>query len=282
MKKTFKRIAALAFAGIMALALPIMAFAADGDVPTLDKDGTYHARLGVQTKSEEGSGKEWIQRIAYYEGGNQANDGEFLHSGNLGEEAYVKYDGTFNEVEITGNGVYTVTLTDGDFNGNITPSQIQVATDIPNTGEITFSDVTLKINGIEKGSMKTAYVDDDNYAKPYCCIVMVNEWRSSKNEEIKAITEGAVGVLKAEGTNSIEITFTVSGFNKDNPDAVAPTEAPTEAPATDAPAAATTAAAAAESSSSGLPTGAIIGIAVAVVAVIVVVVIVASSKKKNK
>ena len=95
----------------------------------------YEARLGIQGTSEDGV--EWIQRIGYYSGENMDDDPTVLSTDNKEKGSYEIMDLT---AEITGNGTYSVALT---FNEDVPISiikQLQVATNIPYSEDIKFTD----------------------------------------------------------------------------------------------------------------------------------------------
>ncbi len=176
----------------------------------VDLDGTYHAALGVQTDT-----KEWIYRIGYYHDEYAGKD-EWKHlaTGSYGTKEYKKLDGDFTDVKIKGNGTYTVSLDNADFMDETEFSQMQVATDIPDTGSIKFSNMVVTVNGIEKGSFEEPYIDKDSFAGGNVCLLAINHWRP----DLVGINPMCVPSGKE---NNISITFTVSGFNYDNPDAKA-------------------------------------------------------------
>ncbi len=63
----------------------------------------------------------------------------------------IKREGTFIDAVIAGNGTYTVKAEGldlaGDFDSQDYMNLIFLSTDIPNTGEVTISDVSLKVDG---------------------------------------------------------------------------------------------------------------------------------------
>ncbi|MBQ6695206.1 MAG: hypothetical protein IJN16_00720 [Lachnospiraceae bacterium] len=272
---------------------PTIMIAAAEEAPQneFDPNGTYHAYLGIQTANYafrnafddanyglDAIGAEKFDQISFVDGTDLVSMG-----------------GDFTDVEITGNGTYTVKVEGFDFNGK-TPTDLPmmgddgsfnllfVATDLPVNDAVVISNVTLKIDGKEIVTKDTAFLDGDS--KEIQKVLLANIW----NKEIEALPYYPIPA------NSVEITFDVNGFANDavvaEPEATpAPeaTEAPapeaTEAPAADptaAPAADPTAAPAAttpaEKSSN---TGLIIGI-VAAVAVVAVGAGVVVAKKKKK
>ena len=198
-----------------------------------------------------------------------------------GEDETV-YDGTFNEVDLAGNGTYQLTLTDADFSGETDLSQLHIATNIPLNDQIKFTDVTLNINGNDIVTFDEATMEDqENYLQGGMVALIFNHWRPELVSRLDGlgVTETAVNggysLLTGQGGENITITFTVSGFAYDNPDAVIATEAPAENTATDAQNDT-----ASDSSESSFPVAGIVAIIAAVVAVIIIVIVLAAKKKK--
>jgi len=254
--------------------------ASEETVGEVDLDGTYNAYLLIQTPK-------WSFRNAYDEqfyGYNGENGSEFFNqiTGWTDDGEAFAVPCTLKDAEITGNGTYTVGAydiewADDEFDtsqGNDQLlNQIAISTDIPNTGDITISDVSLKIDG-STVSLSAAGAIPNEESVNYLQIMLLNIW----NEDT-----GSIGYFNTP-FSSIEITFTVSGFNYDNEAAAEEeteeaTEEATESSDDTAAAEETTEAAAEESS--GLSGGAIAGIIAAIVAVIAVVTGVAVGKKKK-
>lgn len=276
MKKTLRKIASMMLAAVMVLALPAIAFAED-EIPEVDTNGVYHARLGIQAQAakDETGNQTWMQRIGYY----HEPDGDVVCTGTEGEEGYTAYDSTFTDAEIKGNGTYTVTLESKDgLGGAVDISQLQVATDIPKYEDspISFSNLKVSINNKQVYSYSDVYVDEDDYAGDYVALIAFNNWRSDLKNSGCMDNEG---VLPGSGDVSISLTFTVIGFDYDNPD-TAETEPATVAPAANNNASSNATTAAADSADSSFPVWVIVVI-VAVVVVIVVIAVIASKKKKN-
>ncbi len=180
--------------------------------------------------------------------------------------------GTIQDTKIDGNGTYTVSISgikfaDDDFKDQDHFNLIAVDTDIPNTGDITISDMELEING--SGVDINPVISPDS--PEYLTMLIQNIW----NDDVKEIGYTPLPVT------DIKITFTVSGFNKDSEQTV--TEATTEATT----AAATTEEAATETKKDekkGLGAGAIAGICGGAAALIAIIcgVVIGSKKKKEK
>ncbi len=198
----------------------------------VDLNGTYHARMGIQT-----SNLLWIMQMNYYKGDSNETLGTELENklfcaDQEDSEKLVSKEGTFNEVEISGNGVYTVTLENANFEGETDISQLHVATDIPLNDQIKFSNVKVMVNGREFVTFDEAIMEDETpYLEGGMVVLAMNHWRGSVvsylNEHgCSESGESGWRLLSGQGGENISITFTVSGFAKDNPDAVEATPTP--------------------------------------------------------
>lgn len=241
--------------------------AAAGDVaeaegPTVDLNGTYNAYLCFQTPkfsfrnafddATYGRDTDFFKQVTGWDDANNA----------------IVHPGTFTDVVIAGNGTYTVSVEGLAFPSDEFSSQdymnlIFLSTDIPNTGEITISDVKLTVDGKNVTLASVGAVVDED--KSFMEVGIQNIW----GDDIKEIGFYTVPM------SGMSITFTVSGFAYD--------AAATDAPSTDgntAPAPSTTEPA----EESGSNTGLIIGIVVVVVVVAAVAagVVVSKKKKGNK
>ncbi|MBR6345095.1 MAG: hypothetical protein IKR70_05105 [Lachnospiraceae bacterium] len=167
----------------------------------VDLDGEYNAYIGIQSPT-------FSFRNAWYDSyGMGTPEFSQITGWDENNEETVR-DGVIQDAVIKGNGTYTVSITDldltGDFDSQDYFNLIFVDTDIPNTGDITISDMVLTING--------AQVDINPIISPdsvdYLTMLIQNIW----NEDVATI--GYYNVATQPMT--IEITFTVSGFNYDN------------------------------------------------------------------
>lgn len=221
-KRTAKRLkampgiimAAAVFTGIM----PAGSTIADAK-PSVKLDGEYHAALGVRT----GSGKN-IYRMAYYHK-KSAGTGKWKHLaiGDYSSGEYQEIKSTFKDVVIKGNGKYTVSLENADFQGETSFSRMQVSTDIPDTGKIKFSDMSVKVNGRELVKYDEPYIDKHGDADGNCCLLVINEDREG--------FESLDGDCVPQGTeNKISITFKVSGFSYNKGEKPKPAETPAPKP----------------------------------------------------
>lgn len=198
----------------------------------VDLNGTYHARMGIQTSTFL-----WIMQMNYYKGKSNETLGTELENklfcaDQEDSEKLVSKEGTFNEVEISGNGVYTVTLENANFDGETDISQLHVATDIPLNDQIKFSNVKVMVNGREFVTFDEAVMEDEApYLEGGMVVLAMNHWRASvvsylKEHGCSESGDNGWRLLSGQGDENISITFTVSGFAKDNPDAVESTPTP--------------------------------------------------------
>ena len=262
-------------------------------IPASADEVSYHAYLGVQSASYTFRNA-WND--ATYGQGVTSDDGMVYFDQLTGWEnpgnIAVNKGGVFTDAEITGDGTYSVSVTDFDFGEDETLNLLFVSTDIPLDAGITISDLKVIMDGNTKYTFDEAYLnpDDKEYVSPMC----INIWNDDLGKQ-----DGLFGYMMP--TDSIELQFTVSGTGVEAETTAAETEEVTEAETTeevteaiteaetteavteaDTEAAETEAAAAdtqpaEESSSSNV--GVIIAIVAAVVVVAVVVVVVV--KKKN-
>lgn len=292
--KLFKRLAAGILTGAMALAMLVSPVFAETEGSTegdktqeVDLNGTYHAALGIQTSTNL-----WVQRMAYFE----EKQNKMFGTDNYDKLFYTDSDtqkdetlpGTFTDVEIAGNGTYTVSLAGADFKGETAISQLHVATDIPVSDTIKFSNVELNINGRSIVKFDDAVMEEE---APYIVagmdILLLNHWRPElcSDLESKGVSKDATSgwnLLAGNGDDNITVTFTVSGFSYDKKSDE--TEAETTAAngaskdnETKAPGSSDNK----DGDKGGLPTGAIIGIIVGAVVVVIVIVVAVTSKKKK-
>ncbi|MBP0958098.1 MAG: hypothetical protein J5997_12130 [Oscillospiraceae bacterium] len=215
--KKFRTLSAIAAAALAVSMIPVSASAED----------TYHAYIGVQSAS-------FSFRNAWYEPsygkGVTGDDGMVYFDQITGWDGptAVSKGGVFTDAEITGDGTYTVSVTDFDFGSDESLNLLFVSTDIPLDSGVTISDVKVVMDGNTKYTFDEAYLSPDakEYLEPMC----INIWNDDLGKE-----EGLFGYVMPE--NSIELTFTVSGLGAAS--AEAEEEAPaeeTEAPAEEAPA----------------------------------------------
>ncbi|MGN0507418.1 MAG: hypothetical protein ACI4FZ_12720 [Lachnospiraceae bacterium] len=187
-------------------------------VYTADKDGVYHAYLLLQTEN-------WSFRNKYSDGtyGKESNPEAFAQISTVQDGTLAVKQGTIADAEIKGNGTYTVSLTDFNFEDESTLFNILgISTDIPDDEEIVFSNVKVKLDG------KTVYTFDEGFRDPddaklgLITILAVNKWNNSLTADY--------GFSYNFPTKTIELEFTVSGFNYDLAAEGTDTPEPTQAP----------------------------------------------------
>ncbi len=231
----------------------------------IDLNGVYHAYIGFQSPT-------YSFRNAWDGDDGYGHDTpEFNQVTGWEGSTELVIPGTFDDVEIAGNGTYTVAAHGLDFQTDDWSQDhmnlIFFSTDIPNTTEITFSDVQLKVNG-NNVSISNTFIDDETT----CLRVMLqNIWD----------TDNGIAELPFYQTpvTDLEITFTVSGFAYDK--AADDTAAAAEAPAADVAAPAAGNDTAAPATEGGSNTGAIVAL-IAAVAAAGGAAVVLSKKKNNK
>lgn len=188
--------------------------------PSVDLNGQYHAALGVKTDTSKN-----IYRMAYYHK-EAAGTEKWKHlaiSGNASGQ-YEQIQSTFKDVVIKGNGKYTVSLVNANFQGETSFSKMQVSTDIPDTGKIKFSDMVVKINGTEVASYKKPKIDKHKDANGNCCLLIINKERENFNSKLDSN-------CVPQGTeNRISVTFKVSGFNYKKGESPEPPATPSPKP----------------------------------------------------
>ena len=190
--KTSKIFGVAAAAAIAASALAVPASA----------EGTYHAYIGIQSAS-------YSFRNAWYEPsygkGVTGDDGMVYFDQITGWDGptAVSKGGVFTDTEITGDGTYTVSVTDFDFGADETLNLLFVSTDIPLDAGITISDVKVIMDGNTKYTFDEAYLSPDatEYLEPMC----INIWNDDLGK-----ADGLFGYMMP--TSSVEISFTVSGM----------------------------------------------------------------------
>ena len=206
--------------------------------PKADLDGTYNAYVGIQSGA-------YTFRNAW----DDATYGRDTNPEAFGQMSLIESDGTmtkkagsFVDAVIAGNGTYTVEVNDIAWDdGSEALNLLFISTDIPNSGEITFSNLKVDFDGKNVMEFAEGFLDGDS--KEVMKILFINIW----NKDITN-SYNMAGMLP---TSNVKITFDVSGFNYDKvadaeptPEPTPePTVAPTEAPAeptvapTEAPAA---------------------------------------------
>ncbi len=219
--------------------------------------GSYFAGIGIQ------SNPNYIFRNTYSDAtyGLLTNP-DFFNEGLHAIDstgAAVKYDGTFEDVMIDGDGTYTVKLLGANLEGETGYHMIFVTTALPYSDQLKFTEIIVKINGKEVGYFPDGEKLFKSDNTEYFDVMVQNDYNSAQTDMISI----------PENVKDIEITFTIEGMGYESevtkgqdPDptpTVAPTKAP-EATATPAPTAP-----AEGGNDKGSNTGLIIGIIAAVV-----------------
>lgn len=238
-------------------------------------DNTYHAYFGLQQTETWIFRDEWYSETLGMTGTDLGEGNSF--EGTLfqnGDDGAVPIEGAMvTDAEITGNGVYTVGVEglDGCLTQNTDAvlSMIYVDTDVPVAAKDTFkiSDVKLVMDDKTQTLPEELFYNaesEDNAG--LIRFDPVNTYQKDQGEY-----PDCPSVITP--SNSIKITFTVSGLSKDNPDAVEAT--PTPAPKADADSDDSDK----DDSKSSVNVPLVAGIVVAVVVIAGVVVVV--TKKKN-
>ena len=192
--------------------------------PKADLDGTYNAYVGIQSGA-------YTFRNAW----DDATYGRDTNPEAFGQMSLVESDGTlskkagsFVDTVIAGNGTYTVEVNDLAWDdGSEALNLLFISTDIPNSGEITFSNLKVDFDGKNVMEMAEGFLDGDS--KEIMKVLFINIW----NKDITN-SYNMAGMLP---TSNVKITFDVSGFNYDKAATEAPAETPAEPEPTEAPAA---------------------------------------------
>lgn len=227
----------------------------------IDLDGTFNAYLMLQTPN-------WTFRDACDSANGIGSEVWGPHITNNDSKANY---GVVIDAVIAGNGTYSVSITDfgtifaDDFAaaGQDYFNIIGISTDIPKSDKIQITNVELLVDGQVRHTYDNAVLNPD--AKEAIHVLVQNKW----NDDVKEIS------YYPTPTESLEIRFTVSGFNYDNEslktDEPVEDTKPVETPSDDE-----VETPAVEKSN----TGVIVGIVIAVVVVAAVVVVVVLKKKK--
>lgn len=188
---------------------------------TVDPNGVYHATLGFETESTYRS----VYRYGYFDDKNRSKaEWKQIVSGTKGTYNYRTYQGTFKNAVIKGNGTYTVQLRNANYRYASTFKLLQVCTDIPNTGDITFSDLRVIVNGQKKLSFKKVSLAS---SQDYSVLYAIND----KKKDLADLGDQKRIVPRSYQNNSVVIKFKVSGFNYNKGEAVpTPTVEPTKTP----------------------------------------------------
>ena len=208
------------FGVIAAAAMAVSAFVS---MPVSAAD-TYHAYLGVQTNPS------WIFR----NGWNDSSFGKDTYDAfdKLSKDgAPADIDGTFTDVDITGDGTYKVSLTGADLSDEELFSLLFVSTDIPVDAGVSITNVKVIIDGQTKYTFDEGYIPEDT--GEYIQVQARNIWNDDLGKE-----DGLFAYMMPN--DSVEMEFTVSGMG--SAEAAAPAASEDAAPAPVADTAPTTSA----------------------------------------
>lgn len=199
-------------------------------VVEIDKDGTYNAYLMLQTPG-------WTFRNAWDDSYYGIEGTGWADINNAWGDYLVHTDadkhgltwGKVTDAVIAGNGTYSVSITDfgtvfaDDFtnNGQEYFNILAISTDLPAGADVTITNVELVIDGQVRHTYPEAYINTESNTSLQ--ILVQNIW----NADVAELS------YYPAPTESLELRFTISGFNYDNA-AQAEPEAPAEEPETPA------------------------------------------------
>ena len=238
------------------------------ETKSFDPAGKYNAYFGLQSPS-------WTYRDPWNSdnGIGSANWGQWVKNNDANNKEGATY-GVVTDAEVAGNGTYTVSLKDfgtifaDEFANNADNLDkfriLMITTDIPLSDDVKVTDVKLIMDGKTIKTYKEAFLDGDD--KEYVKILIQNEWNPDLKETLP---------FYAAPTESIELQFTIEGFNYDNENAKA--DEPATTPATNNDANSDNDG---NNDKGGIDPVVVVIIVVVVVAVVAAVVVV-SKKKKN-
>lgn len=177
----------------------------------LDEGQEYHAYILFQAQNS------WVYRGKFWEadkGPSNENWDKLFTSLNVTTPIVV--DGIVEDTVIKGNGHYTVRLSglNGSPSAGADNAEFGIlgfSTDIPKNETIKFDNINVRIDGVDKGTVTgdDVYYDKDDIADPGLITVEVfNAW----HEECKNLS-------LTLPNDTVEISFDVSGFQYDNPNA---------------------------------------------------------------
>lgn len=198
------------------------------------------------------------------------------------------YTCKFNDIELAGNGTYTISLENADFAGETAISPLYIATDIPLNDKIKVTDFTVNINGNDIVTFETADLEtEEKYLTGGMIILAINHWRDTLVDELSShgVSEDVANgytLLTGTGADNITMTFTISGFNYDNPNAVAATDEITTEENTEAQKTSDSGTSSSKKDDSSNSSSPIVIIIVVAVVVVVAGVVVIVLKKKKK
>lgn len=298
MRKSLKKVAASVLAATLALTVVASMGstadaakkskkakkAAEKAAAAFDPAGSYKAFLGFQQTESWRFHNEVTDKLLGLGGSDLKEVGINYETDVMvsGENGVEKIDGTVEGVELKGNGTYTVKITglngvlanvpEGVSADQMKISMLYLTTNLPADAKdkVQFTDVSLKVDGNEVTLPETQFFKPETLKEGYTSLYLIDTYAKDQGEYVDSPE------LAMPPNDSMEITFTISGFTNDNPDAVPAT--PTPAPKQDD---ASSAASEDDDSEGGssVNAGVIAGIVGAVVVVAGIVVVVTRKKK---
>lgn len=297
MRKSLKKIAASVLAATLALTVVAgmgstadaakkskkAKKAAEKAAAAFDPAGTYKAFVGFQQTESWRCHDECTSKTLGLNGTdlNGLNyETDVMRSGDNGIE---KIDGTVEGAELKGNGTYTAKITglngcldtapEGAAADQMKISMLYLSTNLPADAKdkVQFSDVSLKVDGNEITLPETQFFKPETLKEGYTSLYLIDTYAKDQGEYADSPE------LAIPPSDSIEITFTISGFTNDNPEAVPAT--PTPEPKKEDVSSATSEDDDDSEGGSSVNAGVIAGIVGAVVVVAGIVVVVTRKKK---
>lgn len=247
MKKSLKRIAASLLAATLALTV-VAGMGSTADAAKKSKKAKKAEKKAAAAFDPAGTYKAFVgfeQTGSWRFHGEIANEGAGLLNGSDLEEAGLNYetdvvrahegtekiDGVVEGVELKGNGTYTAKITglngslesvpEGCSQSDMKMSMVFLTTTLPADAKdkVKFTDVSFKVDGNEIALPETQFFKPETLEKGYINLVMIDTYAKDQGEYDSP-------ELAIPPHDSMEITFTVSGFANDNPDAVPATPTP--------------------------------------------------------
>lgn len=218
--KRIKGTCCLLLAGALAMGNAVNVQAEKTDAKKqVNVDGVYHAALGLET----GSTSSPVYRKSYY---NDKTYGTRAWKkaavGTKEEGNYQELTGTFKDAKIKGNGTYTVSAKNINYMGQRKFAKLYVATDIPNSGKIKFSNMKVTVNGVVRKVVLKPYIDKK---RRYSVMMAIDQETTLPAQNVMS-----PWCVPRTTQSDLTIQFDVKGFSYNKGDAV-PTATPEITPA---------------------------------------------------
>ena len=218
MRKSFKSLLSVALSAAMVLTLGGVSGVASAEETTTDAPAyVYHAYLGFQADN-------WVFRdpCDSPDLGLTSKDYNYLSQvGASTTDGMKGFDVTIKDAEITADGTYTIGIYDMDksgvdFSTATKFNMLYISSDFDySMPGVTFTDVSLKIDGAEVAKIDTAPVKkecisyvaagmDKNYQN-----MVINDYAKDGDKDYPGVAGESIALPKS----SIEVTFTVSGID---------------------------------------------------------------------